>query len=63
MIVQHPDSYNSPTHFLTIYKVPGLDDIPIIGPVFFEGTLFLYFAYAAVTALFHTKLCCECGPW
>ena len=59
VIVQHPDSYNSPTHFLPIYKVPGLDDIPIIGPVFFEGTLFLYFAYAAVIvvhfALFHTR--------
>ena len=50
--------YNSPG-FLEPLRVPLLADIPILGDVFFDGTLFLYFSYAAVLgvsyALFHTR--------
>ncbi|MCW2497576.1 hypothetical protein [Jatrophihabitans sp.] len=58
IVVVHSDTYNNPG-FLRVWKVPLLDDIPIVGPVLFEGTLFLYFAYVAVAvvhfALFHTR--------
>ncbi len=58
VISTNSDKYNSPD-YLHVWKVPVLHDIPIIGPVLFEGTLFLYFAYVAVVvvhfALFHTR--------
>jgi simple sugar transport system permease protein len=58
VVSQHSDHYNTPG-YLKVWKVPLLGDIPIIGPVLFDGTLFLYFAYAAVVAvhfaLFHTR--------
>ncbi|HEX2903620.1 MAG TPA: hypothetical protein VHO01_09215 [Jatrophihabitans sp.] len=51
-------TFNEPGYFRN-YKIPGLGDIPIIGPVFFEGTLFLYLAYVLVVlvhlGLFHTR--------
>ena len=54
----NPDRYNSPA-FLHPIRIPVLSDIPIIGDVFFDGTLFLYFSYVAVVAvtyaLFHTR--------
>ena len=50
--------YNEPGYFRAI-KIPVLGDIPIIGPVFFDGTIFLYVTYALVAAvhfgLFHTR--------
>lgn len=50
--------FNEPGYFRT-YKIPGLGDIPVIGPVFFEGTIFLYLLYVLVVAihfgLFHTR--------
>lgn len=59
VISTNADRYNSSKQFLSIWKVPVLHDIPIVGAVFFEGTLFLYFAYVAVFvvhfALFHTR--------
>jgi general nucleoside transport system permease protein len=51
-------SYNEPGTF-KIVKIPGLSEIPIIGPVFFEGTIFLYATYLLVAlvhfGLFHTR--------
>jgi len=50
--------YNEPGYFRAI-KIPVLGDIPIIGPVFFDGTIFLYVTYLLVAvvhfALFHTR--------
>jgi simple sugar transport system permease protein len=50
--------YNEPGYFRAL-KIPVLGDIPIIGPVFFDGTIFLYVTYALVAAvhfaLFHTR--------
>jgi general nucleoside transport system permease protein len=41
------------------YKIPGLGDIPVIGPVFFDANVFLYLTYAAVivvqVGLFSTR--------
>src|SRR6202167_2107812 len=40
-------------------KIPGLTEIPIIGPIFFDSTVFLYITYAAIiviqVALFHSR--------
>ncbi len=58
-VTQNADKYNSPNQYLHIYQVPVLGDIPVIGAVFFDGTVFLYLAYAAVLrcsfGLFHTR--------
>ena len=32
-------------------KIPVLGDIPIIGPIFFDSTIFLYIAYALIIAI------------
>ncbi|WP_073389357.1 ABC transporter permease [Jatrophihabitans endophyticus] len=52
------DTYNQPPHF-PIVEIPGLSDIPIIGPALFEGTIFLFLTYAIVivvgVALFRTR--------
>lgn len=51
-------SLNTPTPF-PVWSIPGLSEIPIIGPVLFRGTIFLYLAYFAVAissyALFRTR--------
>jgi general nucleoside transport system permease protein len=40
-------------------KIPVLGDIPVIGPIFFDSTIFLYFTYAAIivvqVGLFSTR--------
>jgi ABC-type uncharacterized transport system permease subunit len=50
--------YNQPAHF-HIYDVPVLSDIPLIGPVFFSGTIMLYLTYVVVVltqfGLFYTR--------
>ncbi|MEO9239619.1 MAG: ABC transporter permease, partial [Jatrophihabitantaceae bacterium] len=50
--------FNEPGYFRA-FKIPLLGDIPIIGPVFFDGTIFLYLVYVLVAAvhfgLFHTR--------
>jgi simple sugar transport system permease protein len=52
------EHFNHPPHFRT-WKIPVLGDIPIVGPVLFDGTIFLYGTYVIVAAvhfgLFHTK--------
>jgi simple sugar transport system permease protein len=51
-------TYNSANTFSTV-KIPGLGDIPIIGPIFFDSTIFLYITYAAIIlvqiGLFNTR--------
>jgi ABC-type uncharacterized transport system permease subunit len=52
------DSYNNPGTFKPI-RIPGLADIPVIGPVLFDSNIFLYLTYALLAAvhigLFHTR--------
>ena len=51
-------NYNTGNTFGNI-KIPLLSEIPVIGPVFFDSTVFLYITYIAVIAiqvgLFHTR--------
>jgi simple sugar transport system permease protein len=58
LMAPNPQQYNSPG-YLPIIKIPLLGDIPIIGPVLFDGTIFLYLTYVLVVvvhlALFHTR--------
>jgi simple sugar transport system permease protein len=53
-LVPYQNRLNSPATFNSI-KIPVLGDIPIIGPIFFDSTIFLYITYAAV-ALVHIGL-------
>lgn len=50
--------FNSPPHFPSL-RIPGLADIPIIGPILFDQTLLGYAMYLIVIALyiglFHTR--------
>jgi general nucleoside transport system permease protein len=50
LLVPDANTYNNASTFSAI-KVPGLGDIPIIGPIFFDSTLFLYITYAAIIAV------------
>jgi general nucleoside transport system permease protein len=51
-------NYNTGITFGDI-KIPGLSQIPIIGPIFFDSTIFLYITYVAIiaiqVALFHSR--------
>jgi len=57
ILVSHPD-LNSGLTFNAV-KIPVLGDIPIIGPIFFDSTIFLYIMYAMIflvqVGLFSTK--------
>jgi ABC-type uncharacterized transport system permease subunit len=44
IMVPYGDTINSPSTF-NLLKIPLLGDIPIIGPVLFDGTVFLYITY------------------
>jgi simple sugar transport system permease protein len=44
------NTYNSAGTFSPV-KIPLLADIPIIGPVFFDSTIFLYITYIALAAV------------
>jgi general nucleoside transport system permease protein len=44
IMVPYGDTINSPSTF-SLLKIPLLGDIPIIGPVLFDGTVFLYITY------------------
>ena len=46
-MVPNAKTYNKRQTFSTV-KIPGLGDIPIIGPIFFDSTIFLYITYAAI---------------
>jgi general nucleoside transport system permease protein len=51
-------NYNTGNTFGAI-KIPGLAQIPVIGPIFFDSNIFLYITYAAIIviqiALFHSR--------
>ena len=58
IMVPYGDTLNNPNTF-SPWKVPGLADIPIIGPVFFDSTVFLYLTYLILAVvqvgLFRTR--------
>ena len=58
IMVPYGDTLNNPNTF-SPFKIPGLGDIPIIGPVFFDSTVFLYITYVLIAAvqvgLFRTR--------
>jgi ABC-type uncharacterized transport system permease subunit len=47
LMVSNAQTYNNAGTFSTL-KIPGLGDIPIIGPILFDSTIFLYITYAAI---------------
>jgi ABC-type uncharacterized transport system permease subunit len=51
-------NYNTGNTFGAI-KIPGLAQIPVIGPIFFDSNIFLYITYALIIviqiALFHSR--------
>jgi simple sugar transport system permease protein len=47
LMVPYANTLNSPPTFSTI-RIPLLADIPILGPVFFSATIFLYLTYLAL---------------
>jgi ABC-type uncharacterized transport system permease subunit len=58
IMVPYGDTLNNPSTFGP-WKVPGLGDIPIIGPVFFDSNVFLYLTYLLLAVvqigLFRTR--------
>jgi simple sugar transport system permease protein len=46
-LVPFQNTLNSPSTFSAV-KVPLLGDIPVIGPIFFDSTVFLYLTYALI---------------
>jgi simple sugar transport system permease protein len=58
LMVPYGDTLNNPPTF-GLWKIPLLGDIPILGPVFFDSTVFLYITYAVLAlvsfALFRTR--------
>jgi len=57
LMAQNPN-YNTGNTFSTI-KIPGLSQIPVIGPAFFDSNVFLYITYIAIilvqVALFYSR--------
>jgi ABC-type uncharacterized transport system permease subunit len=57
--VMVPNSNLNNGNTFNAIKIPGLGDIPIIGPIFFDSTIFLYITYALIiliqVALFRTR--------
>src|SRR3989440_814385 len=58
LMQQHGDKYNFPPTFHA-WRIPGLADIPLLGPALFDSTVFGYLAIVLVIAvhfgLFHTR--------
>ena len=50
LMVPYQNTLNSPPTFAAI-KLPLLGDIPIIGPIFFDATIFLYLTYIALAGV------------
>jgi general nucleoside transport system permease protein len=50
LLVPYQNTLNSPNTFGAI-KIPGLADIPILGPVFFDANIFLYLTYIALAGV------------
>jgi ABC-type uncharacterized transport system permease subunit len=57
LMAQNPN-YNTGAAFGAI-KIPGLAEIPVIGPIFFDSNIFLYITYIALiviqVAMFHSR--------
>ncbi|HWG64841.1 MAG TPA: ABC transporter permease [Streptosporangiaceae bacterium] len=57
-LVPYQNRLNSPSTFSAV-KIPLIGDIPILGPVFFDSTIFLYITYAMIAivqvGLFRTR--------
>jgi ABC-type uncharacterized transport system permease subunit len=49
-LVPYQNRLNSPATFSAI-KIPGLGDIPIIGPIFFDSTILLYITYVMIVVV------------
>jgi simple sugar transport system permease protein len=58
LLVPSAQTYNNAGTF-SVFKIPGLGNIPVIGPIFFDSTIFLYITYAAIivvqVGLFSTR--------
>lgn len=58
MMRRDPDRFNSPPG-VPVWKVPGLSDLPLIGPALFRTNIFVYLALAMVAVvyvgLYHTR--------
>ena len=50
LLVPEANTFNNALTFSAV-KIPVLGDIPIIGPIFFDSTIFLYITYAAIVAV------------
>ncbi len=50
IMVPYGDTLNNPATFNPV-KIPLLGDIPIIGPVFFDASVFLYLTYALLLVI------------
>jgi simple sugar transport system permease protein len=50
LMVPYANTLNSPSTFSAV-KIPLLGDIPIVGPVFFDSTIFLYLTYLALASV------------
>ena len=50
LMIPYQNTLNSPATFSAI-KIPLLGDIPIVGPVLFDSTIFLYLTYIALAGV------------
>ena len=50
VMIPYQNTLNSPATFSAI-KIPLLGDIPILGPIFFDSTIFLYLTYIAIAGV------------
>jgi ABC-type uncharacterized transport system permease subunit len=50
LMVANANLYNNAATFSPV-KIPVLGDIPIIGPILFDSTIFLYITYVAIAAV------------
>ena len=50
LLVPQANTYNNAATFSTV-KIPGLGSIPILGPILFDSTIFLYITYVAIVAV------------
>src|SRR5215472_3416847 len=50
VMIPYQNTLNSPATFSAI-KIPLLGDIPVLGPIFFDSTIFLYLTYIAIAGV------------
>jgi len=57
-VLQKNEALNTPGRFQNV-KIPGLSDVPLLGPVLFDNNVFVYLMFAIVAAtyvgLFYTR--------